>query len=114
MRRFGRVVEIANWERQPHLLFGRDDWRVYSAVRKVELERLKFMSVTSFVDLQASTSRSSRKPETHGNLSLKFFRRAIAEKRLKAPLPDSVSGRSRQLRIATNGAELFDHAVLAH
>jgi hypothetical protein len=52
-------------------------------------------------------------PETHGDLSLKFLRRTIAKERLKTPLLDRVGGRSCQLGITLDRAELFDRAVLA-
>ena len=70
--------------------------------------------VVSRVSFWTSITDGSRQSEADGNLSLKFFRRTISEKRFKPPLPDSVGGRGCQLGIATDGAELFDRAILAH
>src|ERR1700721_4240906 len=60
-----------------------------------------------------SRSHLSRQSETYRNLGLKFFRRTLAQKRLKAPLPDGISGGSGQLGVTANRAQFFDRPILA-
>jgi hypothetical protein len=43
IRASGRNLQAGN---SPHLPFGSEDWRVFGAIRKVELKRLRFMGVS--------------------------------------------------------------------